>query len=371
MTAAASARTTRRRADATRGGSDAVAAPVTDEATTLELPRLLDQRHADGSERHAALIGSGAWHGPFHGPRRGQGLDFDDLRPYAAGDDVRHVDWKTSARRAALHTRLYREEKEHVVTIALDLRSSMYTGSTTLRAVEAGLLAARLLWRASAGGSRTSVAALHESALSLSRPASGERGALSGCRVIADTFALGRRAAETNRANRTNRTSGTSGTNRTGRVDGHALDPSPSGLLGAARKSSDAPPATLQGLLETLLAGGRSLGRTVVVTGLDAPGDAFGEALTRLATARPLAVVHIEDPVERAGLPPGRYRYATAEGHRTVRIGRDGSRRLGAALASRRDALLDSFAAAGVPLLSSDGGTRDVLATLGHEGFLP
>ena len=312
-----------------------------DEATELTLAQLVDERHADAGERHADPPGGGARHGPFRGPRRGHGLEFDDLRPYTAGDDVRHVDWKTSARRAALHTRLHREEKEHAVTVALDLRASMYTGSATLRAVVAGRLAARLLWRASAGGSRTGVAALHAGGVSLSRPASGERGVLPACRLIAETFATGRQEAGRTTAAR----------------------------AASGRATSDRE-ITLQTLFERLLAGGRAVGTVVVVSGMDAPGAAFDDALERLAAARRLAAVHVEDPIERVALPSGRYRYESANGTNTVHLGRGERRRLGDALAEGRAALAARFDATSVPLLSSADGTSAVLAALGRDGLL-
>jgi len=52
--------------------------------------------------------------------RRGEGMEFESLRDYVAGDDPRRVDWAATARRGRLVTRLYQHERNHTVLIALD-----------------------------------------------------------------------------------------------------------------------------------------------------------------------------------------------------------------------------------------------------------
>ena len=48
---------------------------------------------------------------------RGRGLEFADVRPYAPGDDVRSIDWKTTARLRAPYVRRYVEEREQTVLL--------------------------------------------------------------------------------------------------------------------------------------------------------------------------------------------------------------------------------------------------------------
>ena len=362
-----------------------------DPATTLSLERLVAERHADAGARHAELVGRDGRHGPFVGARRGQGSEPDELRPYTVGDDVRRVDWKTSARRAALHVRLHREEREHAVTIALDLRAPMFTGSRTLRAVEAGRLAARLLWRASAGGSRVGVTTLADDGVAGVRATGGERGALAGCGHVAAVFARARRRSEGELA-----TDG--GTATVG-------EEASAGARGSARTGRTADRvSSLVSLFEALIDGGRALGTVLVVTGLDgtdtagasgltrtagidttagsdAPattraaaagttGTAFEVALIRLAAVRPLAVVRVEDPLERAPPPPGRYRYRTADGTTTIRLGHRERRSLERALAARHETLERRFARAAVPLLSTRDGLDEVPRALRARGLL-
>ena len=55
---------------------------------------------------------------PFR--QRGEGMEFDSLREYVAGDDPRRIDWAATARRGRAITRLYQHERNHTVVIAVD-----------------------------------------------------------------------------------------------------------------------------------------------------------------------------------------------------------------------------------------------------------
>lgn len=59
---------------------------------------------------------------------RGRGLEFADVRPYAPGDDVRSIDWKTTARLRAPYVRRYVEEREQTVLLLVDLSASTAFG---------------------------------------------------------------------------------------------------------------------------------------------------------------------------------------------------------------------------------------------------
>lgn len=80
--------------------------------------------------------------------RRQPGLDFRELRPYQAGDEVRHIDWRVTARLGRPVTRLYEEEQEQHHWLLLDLSPALYFGSgDRLKARLACELAAALLWQ--------------------------------------------------------------------------------------------------------------------------------------------------------------------------------------------------------------------------------
>jgi uncharacterized protein (DUF58 family) len=77
------------------------------------------------------------------GSGTGSSLEFQDYRPYAAGDDIRHVDWAAYARSELLAVRLYREEVAPRIDLVLDVSRSMAVTPAKLRAYGevAGLLA--------------------------------------------------------------------------------------------------------------------------------------------------------------------------------------------------------------------------------------
>lgn len=63
---------------------------------------------------------------------RGQGLDFDDFREYAHGDEVRFIDWNVTARMNTPFVRKFREERELSVILAVDVSGSADFGSSHL-----------------------------------------------------------------------------------------------------------------------------------------------------------------------------------------------------------------------------------------------
>lgn len=87
---------------------------------------------------------------------KGRGLEFDEVRPYQAGDDVRSIDWRVTARRGKPHTKLYREERERPVFILADLHPGMFFGTRRrFKSVQVSQLAAMAAWTAFQNGDRT------------------------------------------------------------------------------------------------------------------------------------------------------------------------------------------------------------------------
>ena len=77
---------------------------------------------------------------------RGRGMDFDQVRIYQPGDDVRSIDWRVTARTQTPHTKLFIEERERPVLIICDLRRGMFFGSQRLKSVLACEVSAALAW---------------------------------------------------------------------------------------------------------------------------------------------------------------------------------------------------------------------------------
>ncbi len=86
---------------------------------------------------------------------RGRGIDFEEVRLYQPGDDVRSIDWRVTARSQQPHTRVYREERERPVMLAADMRSSMFFGSRhCFKSVTCASLLSCLAWSALANRDR-------------------------------------------------------------------------------------------------------------------------------------------------------------------------------------------------------------------------
>lgn len=83
--------------------------------------------------------------GQFRTLQRGSGSDFDQLRDYMPGDDVRFIDWKSSARADRLVLRQYRDERSRVMMVVLDTSASMNYGTGALSALEAAFHVATIL----------------------------------------------------------------------------------------------------------------------------------------------------------------------------------------------------------------------------------
>ena len=67
--------------------------------------------------------------GDFHSIFKGSGLEFDDVRPYQYGDDIRTIDWNVSAKGHGTFVKTFREEKEQTVFFILDVSASEDIGS--------------------------------------------------------------------------------------------------------------------------------------------------------------------------------------------------------------------------------------------------
>lgn len=99
------------------------------------------------SRREAAGVLVGRWSSAF----RGGGVEFEESRPYAPGDDVRAIDWNATARTGVPWVKRFREERSCPVLIALDVSASMAFGTTGRTKAQAAADAAALLATAAAG----------------------------------------------------------------------------------------------------------------------------------------------------------------------------------------------------------------------------
>ena len=96
----------------------------------VSLQELLIQRYAAKTLEYLAHSRSIAGISGLHlSKMRGRGIDFEEFRPYQPGDDIRLIDWRVTARTSRPFTKVFREERERPVIIAVDQTHNMFFGS--------------------------------------------------------------------------------------------------------------------------------------------------------------------------------------------------------------------------------------------------
>lgn len=102
---------------------------------------------------------------------RGRGLNFEELRRYQPGDDIRTIDWKVTARTSKTHTRVYTEERDRPVLLVVDQRLSMFFGSQrAMKSVAAAEAAALAAWRVVDAGDRVGAIVFNDADVVQIRP---------------------------------------------------------------------------------------------------------------------------------------------------------------------------------------------------------
>lgn len=102
---------------------------------------------------------------------RGRGLNFEEIRAYLPGDDIRSIDWKVTARTRKPHVRVYTEERDRPAILVVDQRLSMFFGSrTSMKSVTAARLAAVGVWRVFHVGDRVGAIVFGDAEIKEIRP---------------------------------------------------------------------------------------------------------------------------------------------------------------------------------------------------------
>ena len=111
---------------------------------------------------------------------RGRGLNFEELRRYHPGDDIRSMDWKVTARTRTPHVRVYTEEKDRSVLLIVDQRLNMFFGTRQrMKSVTALELAALGAWRALDSGDRVGMVGFNDDALVEIKPQRSQKTVMS------------------------------------------------------------------------------------------------------------------------------------------------------------------------------------------------
>lgn len=102
-----------------------------------------------------ARLGAASVSGPALSPFRGRGMEYAESRPYAAGDDARHIDWRLTARSGRTHTKLFQAERERITLLVADTAPALYFGTRTrFKSVQAARAGAIAAWAAQRSGDR-------------------------------------------------------------------------------------------------------------------------------------------------------------------------------------------------------------------------
>lgn len=107
---------------------------------------------------------------------KGRGLNFEELRHYTQGDDIRTIDWKVTARARSPYIRVYTEERDRAAMLLVDQRMSMFFGSVrNMKSVTAAEAAAIAAHRIRAQGDRVGGIVFTDDALVEHRPKASPR----------------------------------------------------------------------------------------------------------------------------------------------------------------------------------------------------
>lgn len=154
----------------------------------IDLNELISARFAAQRMRFVPRVSARAARGGGHTSRfRGRGIDFDEVRAYQPGDDIRSMDWRVTARTGKPHTKLFHEERERPVLFAVDLSASMRFGTrVAFKHVVAAKVAAFWAWCAARQGDRIGGVVFSESGGLEMKPRAGQAGVLHLLRALAE-----------------------------------------------------------------------------------------------------------------------------------------------------------------------------------------
>jgi uncharacterized protein (DUF58 family) len=140
--------------------------------------------------RHVSDVMAGAYLSVF----KGRGMEFDEVRPYVPGDDVRSIDWNVTARTGEPHVKRFVEERELTVMLLVDVSASQDFGSGRRSKLEAAVeLSALLAMSAVENGDKVGLLLFHGGADRYIPP---RKGGKHGLRIVREVLVRGQGIAE-------------------------------------------------------------------------------------------------------------------------------------------------------------------------------
>lgn len=212
---------------------------------------------------------------------RGRGMEFDEVRAYQPGDDIRTIDWRVTARTGRTHTKLFQEERERPVLLLSDARRAMRFGTRDcFKSVLSARVTALLTWVALAGNDRVGGVTLSPTRLVAHKPERSRRRILHFLKSVA---AATQDAFE----------------------DSEAKPRAP--------VKAPAPEPALCDALERLRMAARPGTLIFLASDFDDFDDAAALALSRLSAVHQVTALFIHDPLEESLPARGYYRISDGE----------------------------------------------------------
>lgn len=146
--------------------------------TTVTAKSMVETRHHARQFNLTSIKKASSAISGLHDSRfRGRGMDYQESRIYQAGDDIRNMDWRVTARTGHAHTKLFQEERERPIYLVVDTNSSMHFGTKTqFKSVLAAKVAALLGWSSVQQGDRIGVLSYGTNGLHIGKATAGKRG---------------------------------------------------------------------------------------------------------------------------------------------------------------------------------------------------
>ncbi|MEM8594239.1 MAG: DUF58 domain-containing protein [Pseudomonadota bacterium] len=133
--------------------------------------------------RQSRALAAGSYRSNF----RGRGLEFEDVRAYQAGDDVRTIDWRVTARSGKAHTKTFREEHERPVLLCVDQRMSNFIGSQhCFKSTMSATLSALIAWSGTQNKDRVGGLVFNDDTHQMIKPKSTKKIVLQYLQTVCD-----------------------------------------------------------------------------------------------------------------------------------------------------------------------------------------
>ena len=237
--------------------------------------------------------------GGFRSKILGRGMEYEKSRKYEAGDDVRMIDWRVTARTGTAHTKVFQEDRQKAVYLIVDLTSTMRFGTqVAFKSVVAAEAAAMLAWVAHSQGDLISIVGVTDHGVRHGKLASSSESLMKQLNILAK--------------------------------------------LSQTPPTDIESPLTFAEALSVVVRKVRTGDLAVVFSDLANLTDISSKALEYLSRRQSLIVCWIQDPIEQKSLPVGHYPVTDGSQYTTLHLSSAGRRKkLQSLLDQRNQAIQD------------------------------